>query len=239
LVLHEVWGFNDFVEQFCKRLAAEGFSVSAPLLYSHMEAPFAEPNLREAMRVVWDLPLEKRYVKADLESTISAAGAREEVAAVLRELYDRRRRRRMLRGVQDIVSRLTDIDGDGLAAIGLSMGGGIAYSLASKEARRIRACATYSAEPPRERTLQKISSPLLAFYGAEDKFMTQRLPRFVREVLSVGRLDCSLVIYQRAGHEFFDWTNARGYDQNGALRSWRALVSFLNENLREEGLPTV
>ena len=229
LVLHEVWGFNRFVEEACRRLCELGYAAIAPLLYSEQSDLFDPETIRSAMDVVWELSLEERYDRSALLSATRRKGASEKVTRLLDKLYDEEFRASMVRSIRWLAESVAS-EGRSLGAIGFSMGGGLALRLAA-QSRLLQACVVFSAEPPGLDAIRMISSPVLAFYGTDDAFMTSAVPRFVRESIEC-RTELDLKTYQSAGHEFFDPGNA-GYDPRAASDSWDLTIRFLDRRLRD------
>jgi carboxymethylenebutenolidase len=230
LVVHEVWGFNSYIQDICRRVASLEYSALAPLLYWSDEGTLFEPEtIQQAMRVVWDLSLPERYDRSKLLAAIKEGSASEETARLLNTLYDRDFRAKMLHDMESITESATS-EGLPAGAIGFSMGGGLALWLAARS-KRLRACIVFSAEPPETETIAIISSPILAFYGSDDSFMTRDVPRFVRDVLET-RKELTLKTYPSAGHEFFDSTNS-GHEPNAASDSWEISARFLKSKLEE------
>jgi len=229
IVLHEVWGMTPFIESVCDKLAGHGFAAFAPVLYWRDRDLFSRKNVREAMSVVWDLPLGERYDRRKLGTAFRKARASAEARRLLGTLYDRSYRS-LLTGDAAALARSVSGRRRKFGVVGYSMGGGLALGLAAK-LRGICACATFSAEPPRSADLARIRAPILSFYGSEDEFMTARVPEFVADALRLGKA-LTLTIYPSAGHEFFDRDNPSGYDPGAAAESWRALIQFLADRLR-------
>ena len=228
VVVHEVWGFSQHIQDVCRGIGALGFTAVAPLLYWRDSVLFESNKIRSAMKAVWDLSLPERYDRPKLELTMREKHVPEESGRLLRTLYDGAFRERML---NDVLSLATSVAGDGkVGAVGFSMGGGLVFRLAARS-RQLRACVAFSSEPPDDKTIRRIRSPILMFYGSEDSFMTRGLPVFVENALKHGR-DFTIKSYASAGHEFFDPMDG-GYNEDAASDSWALTTIFLNRMFRK------
>lgn len=230
IVVHEVWGFAKHIKDMCGRLSREGFRAVAPILYWRDSVRFSPENIREGMRLVWDLSLEERYRPARLEAALNEGRASSETAAMLRILYEKQFRTTLKLDIVSLARSLREeYPRQRIGAIGFSMGGKLAMQLAA-DFPGLAACVAYSAEPVDGVTLGKIASPMMLLYGGEDKFMMRDLPAFVNDADKKGK-DVSLKTYPSAGHEFFDQTNRRGYRAAAAEDAWGASIDFLRKNL--------
>jgi len=224
IVIHEVWGLDDYVRSACERLKEAGFAAYAPALYWREKGLFTPARVREAMRVVWDLSLEERHQRRKLDYAVAKKKAPEKTKDLLVTLYDREFRSRMLGDVVALARHASKLTGR-VGVVGFSMGGGLALRLAAAYPP-LRACAVFSAEPPGREVVKRIRAPVLAMYGSDDHFMTRRVPEFVGDALESG-MDITLKTYPSAGHEFFRWPTG-GHASEDA---WRTAVAFLDEKL--------
>lgn len=230
VVIHEVWGFNRFIQDACDRLAREGFRAVAPVLYWRDKALFSPKRIRKGMEVVWNLSLEDRYRPERLEAALKNGRASSETGSMLRLLYDKGFRSKLQRGVRSLADRLRNEDPKlPMGAVGFSMGGKLAMQLAAGFPG-VKACVAYSAEPVLGDAVGKIRSPILLLYGSEDRFMMRDLPAFVGDAIDSGT-ELALKTYSSAGHEFFDQSNRTAYRAASAEDAWATTVDFLRKNL--------
>jgi carboxymethylenebutenolidase len=230
IVIHEVWGFTKYIKDVCGRLSRQGFRAVAPILYWRDKDLFSPGNVREGTRLVWELSLKERYRPAMLEAAIKKGRPSGETAAMLRVLYNKRFRTMLDSDMFSLASNLhEEYPGQRIGAIGFSMGGKLAMRLATGFPQ-LAACVAYSAEPVRGATEGKIRSPMMLLYGSEDKFMMGGLPAFVNDAINEGR-GLALKTYANAGHEFFDHTGKRRYQEAAAEDAWAISIDFLRRNL--------
>jgi len=232
IVIHTVAGLTDHIRETCDRLGRLGFTAAAPLLYWRQKDLFTAGRIRRAMAVVWDLDLEERYDKAKLGGIMRKKAASSETASLLRTLYDRTFRSQILFDLTRLAEAL-EVETDAVGAIGYSMGGKLAVQLGT-EFRGLRACVTFSAEPPPREVIEKVEFPVLALYGVKDEFMGKGVPAFVGDALKAG-MALTLKTYPRARHEFFDPAKKRSYNQSASDDAWKATTGFIMENLLVRG----
>ena len=113
-----------------------------------------------------------------------------------------------------------------IAAVGFCFGGTYAFQFAAHEPRLKSAVVFYGHEPKPGTEIEKISCPVLAFYGEKDTTLVSALPELKAEMKKYGKKFSSKV-YPNTGHAFFNDTNARAYDKNSAEDSWRRTLEFL------------
>jgi carboxymethylenebutenolidase len=233
VVVHEVWGLTQSIRDACDRLSRDGFLAVAPVLYWRDEQLFSPERIREGMKLVWGLTLEERYQPRRLAAALAKGHASKETRSMLRTFYDRGFRGLLLQDLRSLANHLRKESPDlRTGALGFSMGGKLAMQLA-ESFPGIAACVAYSSEPARGAAVAKNRSPLLLFYGSEDRFMTRNLGAFVQEAVSKGR-ELMLKIYPLAGHEFFDPGNKKEYRAGAAEDAWETSTDFLLKGLSSE-----
>jgi carboxymethylenebutenolidase len=230
VVIHEVWGLTQSVRDACDRLSRDGFLAVAPVLYWRDKQLFSPKRIREGMKLVWGLTLEERYRPRLLAAAMAKGHGSKETGSMLRTFYDKGFRRLLLQDLRSLANHLRKESPDlGTGAVGFSMGGKLAMQLA-ESFPEMAACVAYSSEPARGAAVAKIRSPLLLFYGSEDKFMTRNLGAFVQESVAKGR-ELAIKIYPSAGHEFFDPGNKEEYRAGAAEDAWETSTQFLRKRL--------
>jgi carboxymethylenebutenolidase len=231
IVVHEVWGLTQAIRDACDRLSGDGILAVAPVLYWRDKRLFSPKRIRDGMRLLWDLTLEERYQPRLLAAALTEGHASKETASMLRTFYDKGFRRQLLQDLRSLESHLRKESPElRRAAVGFSMGGKLAMQLAGS-IPDLAGCVAYSAEPALGTDVSKIRSPMLLFYGSEDKFMTRNLGAFVKEAVDRGK-ELELKIYPSAGHEFFDPGNKKEYRAGAAEDAWAASTDFLLKRLR-------
>jgi len=224
VVVHEVWGLTPFIEYACRRLAQQGFRVAAPSLYWREEELFSTERVRQGLKLVWGLSLRDRYDPAKLGAALKRERASKETEKMLKTLYDKRFRARILRDLLLLARRLaSQHPALRISAIGFSMGGRLAMELAAAFPA-LASCVTFSGSPVPGPTMWKIHCPTLMLYGSEDKFMLGELPSFIRDAKPRGEL--TVKIFPSAGHEFFDHTD-EAYRAKASDSAWAELFGLL------------
>jgi Dienelactone hydrolase family len=96
IVLHEVWGLGNHIENVCDRLSKRGFAAIAPHLFWQNEGLFTTSNVREAMSSVWDLSIRDRFDPSQLKKVLEKKNQSEGIRELLTTLYSKDFRGRTL-----------------------------------------------------------------------------------------------------------------------------------------------
>ena len=139
--------------------------------------------------------------------------------------------------VQDLVSgvaylkTLPNFAGPKAGVVGYCFGGGMAWLLAVNSPDIGAANPYYGPSPQPIDEVQKISGPVLAFYGGNDQRINQGIPA-TEEAMRRYNKPFEYIIYPGAEHAFNDDTRPQAYNEAAARDAYRRSIEFFNRNLR-------
>ena len=110
-------------------------------------------------------------------------------------------------------------------------GSGMAWLLAVNSPDIGAANPYYGPSPQPIDEVQKISGPVLAFYGENDPRVNQGIP-MTEEATRRYNKPFEYIIYPGAGHAFNDDTRPEVYHQAAAGDAYRRSIEFFDRNLR-------
>ena len=217
IVIHEIWGLVDQICGVADRLAAQGYVVYAPDILSHggisPEVGAELARLRESAD-----PQEQYRLQTSMREALTVARQPEygtwAVAA--------------LRAVVDALEAEPGVSGR-IGATGFCFGGTYTLALAAADPR-LRAAAPFYGSAPAPELFSHIGCPVLAFYGGQDERLMTALPDVVTAMAGAG-VDFTPVVYDDAGHAFFNEANSQAYQAQAAHDSWDKLLAFFASNL--------
>lgn len=237
IVIQEIWGVDDHIQDITNRFAQAGYLAFAPDLYA------------KGGERIEDLRTERvQEVKAFLDSLPHSAwnnpGEREKALSELEEEKQNRVTRtfeKMFGGIQssDYLAQLLETSrflreefdaskGQGVASVGFCMGGSLSGLLASRD-DQIKGAAIFYGNAPSEEELQNINCPVYGFYGDQDKRITDNVPAFAEKMKQKGK-SFDYQIYKETGHAFFNDTRA-SYNVRAARDAYQRVLGFFNKIL--------
>ncbi len=218
IVAHELWGLTEQVKRVADRLAAQGFFVLAPDLFStdkvnrrpseQLQRELFSPNERVRYAAMPKL----RTMIAPTQTPQFTLVALSKLETCFEYLYN-----------QPLVHQK-------VAAVGFGLGGTYTFSLAMREQRLRGAIAFYGHSPRITVELKHIQCPILALYGKEEKSLFREVNALADHMQQAG-VDFKPVVYAGAGHAFFNDANVFAYNQMAAEDSWRRVMGFLHEHM--------
>jgi dienelactone hydrolase len=229
VLVHTALGLTAHEHELAETFASWGFEVVAPDLYSLGPDPPTPEDLRELLRLLRDLPFQGSYVPP-FETA---------VAELPRPDQERLRRAariplyapdpRAVAALKECVNALREtpaVDGNRLACLGLSMGGGYAWALGTLDPR-IRAVVVCYGRPllPWE-FVARLSAPVLGIYAGRDLRLTSQVKDWAAEMRRYGRSFRSRV-YPEAEHGFLNPNDASAFRPDLAARALREIRDFL------------
>ena len=116
--------------------------------------------------------------------------------------------------------------GNKVAVTGFCFGGTYSFALAAEDPR-IRAVVPFYGYPPEVTETNKITAPVLAFYGDLDARLMASLPE-VEQTMKSGGVNFTSHVYAGAGHAFFNDTNPHAYVPAAAADAWTRTLGFLD-----------
>ncbi len=143
------------------------------------------------------------------------------------------------RALQDLKAAVAYLQGrpnvqkDKIGSIGWCMGGGYALLLATQHAE-LSACVVYYGRLITDReALQKISAPVIGFFGEEDRGIpVDGVRAFEKTMKELGK-KVEVHIYPRAGHAFA-LSGSPAYREEAARDAWQKTWGFLEATLKNK-----
>ena len=133
-----------------------------------------------------------------------------------------------LKAAFDFLADRPDVDPKHIAALGWSMGGGLAVQLAIHEPRLAACVVNYGPLPTNTGDIHKIDVPVLGIFGALDRGIPADKVRVFEECMKVAGKRVDIEIYGGAGHAFENPAN-RGYRPEAAADAWSRTLEFFKQ----------
>ena len=219
IVVHEIWGLVDHIRDVADRFAEEGWLVVAPDILSTVGV---EPHLGAELFALLNSPDEEVRTAAQprLRDALSGMRAPEYSAWSMGAL----------RSVVDWLEAQRGV-GDRIAVTGFCFGGTSAFALAAED-DRIRAAIPFYGTAPSPERIARITAPVLALYGSEDRSLVDALPG-VRAAMADADIDFTAIVYPGAEHAFFNDTGRR-FSPEHAAEAWVRVLAFLDEHVADD-----
>lgn len=232
VLIQEIWGVDEHIQDLARRFAASGYAVLAPDLYSRggQRPPVlaedriarlrafmdAHPEAWGDERVFAELPEAERALVTETRTALFAGnrdmpGWAADLAAAARWLRVR-----------------PECAGRRVGSVGYCMGGMLSAMLAVADPDMAGAVIYYGSCPAPE-SLAGARCPITGFYGSLDGRITDQVPGFAEAMRSAGK-SFSYKIYEGAPHAFFNDTRP-SYHVEAARDGWARTLAFFNETL--------
>lgn len=234
IVIQEIWGLDEHIEDVARRFAAEGYAALAPDLYTgEWREAMAPERIAAGMAFLRNASQEVQRDPQRLESALSEKPQEERDAMkMLASAMSPEGRMRFARDLLGAVSYLRgrpEVDPERIGSIGFCMGGGISGMLATLSPELRAAVIFYGQNPPLER-VPEIRARILGIYGGADPRITNAVPELAQAMKQVGK-SFEYHVYPDAPHAFFNDTRPN-YRPEAARNAWQKVLAFFEDTLR-------
>lgn len=241
LVIQEIWGLNDHIEDVTRRIAKAGYVAVAPdIFWRHGQridgfeqekldaasnyvnlvpsSIWRDPEKRQQSFIELNIPAEQQKMIAETLDRFSSIGAL--FPSIVEQLMET---------VTYMQENYPHSKGKGVASLGFCLGGGLSHLLATKE-KRLKGAVCYYGQSPAGELIDGIQCPLIGFYAELDR-ITDDIPAFA-EKMKEGNKSFEYYVYKGAAHGFFNDTRPI-YNVLAARDAYWKTLQFLNKVLAE------
>jgi carboxymethylenebutenolidase len=201
VVLHEIFGVNDYVTSACRRLAELGYVAMAPDLFWRIAPGLALAHDEEGLTAAM-----ANVARFDADAAVGDAAAAVE----------------HLRGLPEVRG--------GVGVLGFCLGGTLAYLVAAAAAPDAAVSYYGSGVPAALDQADDIRCPLLVHFGGDDPYIPREQIEAARQALA-HRPGVTFVVHEDAGHAFDNHEAEVFHDPEAAATAWRQTAEFLGEAL--------
>lgn len=240
IVIQEIWGVNEHIEDVTRRFAAAGYAALAPDLFAvngKRPAVFSPDRISKAMKFIRQLPPAawKDPVARNTELSRIAEPDRSKIGETCNQMLAGIGRLseyipQLRKAVHYLRKEQPKTKNQKVACVGFCMGGGLSALLACEEPELSGAAVFYGSTPPEER-IPSIKCPVIGFYGANDQRVNSGIPVF-EESLHTGGKTYEHYIYDGANHAFFN-DDSQSYNVKAVRDSFVRLMTFFHKNLSD------
>jgi carboxymethylenebutenolidase len=201
VLIHEIFGVNDYIRDSAQRLAELGYVVLAPDLFWRTQPGLELPNDDEGMKAGM-AAAQKLDFPAAAGDVITAMGA--------------------LRALPEVA------DGK-VGVLGFCLGGSLAYMAAANGDPDVAVVYYGSAVPGALDDADRITCPMIMHWGGADPYIPREHVDAVA-ALAAGRDDIECHVHEGAGHAFDNRAPAF-HVPAAAAAAWELTAAFLAREL--------
>lgn len=237
IVIQEIWGVDDHIQDVARRFAAAGYIAIAPDLFAQNgirpdelredRLAFAKGFLHSIPHTAWFNPDERE--QAILSRPSQEQDLLRETLNGLFRLLDPKQSGEFVETLIETASyarhHYEKSKGMPVTSVGFCMGGALSAVLATRDPDHDGSIVFYGRPPANG--IANIQCPVLGFYGGQDPNITHLVPDFEKDMHKEGKA-FEAIIYQEANHAFFNDTNPT-YNVTYARDAFARSLSFLNQ----------
>jgi carboxymethylenebutenolidase len=202
LLLHEIYGVNDYVRDAAQRLADLGCVVLAPDLFWRtrpgLELPHDDAGTQAGMAAMQQLDV--------------PAAVRDAIAAL-----------EVLRAMPEVAGRRAGV-------LGFCLGGTLAYEVAVEGDPQVAVVYYGSGIPDRLDAAGRIACPMIMHWGGADPFIPpERVDAVAAMAAGRDRIECH--VHAGAGHAFDNHRSPRFHMPQARAAAWELTAAFLAREL--------
>ncbi|KRW90869.1 carboxymethylenebutenolidase [Alicyclobacillus tengchongensis] len=235
IVLQEIWGVDDHIQNVANRFAEAGYVALAPDLYA-VDGKRKEGFEADAIDAV------KKFLETVPPQVWNDSEARDRAMETLPEPQRTQVRRtfgalfgglnldayneQLLAASSFLRDTYPGSQGQPVVSIGFCMGGGLSARLATLDPKLAGAVIFYGQAPGEDR-IASIQCPIRGFYASLDPRITDAVPAFAEQMQRAGK-DFAYRVYEGAHHAFFNDSRA-SYHPQAARSAFAEVLTFFNQ----------
>jgi carboxymethylenebutenolidase len=201
LLIHEIFGVNDYVRDCARRLADAGYVALAPDLFWRTRPGLDLPNDDAGMEIGM----------AAAQELDGAAAARDAIAAL-----------GALRALPACSGRA--------GVMGFCLGGSIGWQVAAAGDPDVAVLYYGSAIPGALDAAERVSCPTIMHWGGADAFIPREAIDAVA-AMAAGRENIECHVHEGAGHAFDNHRSERFWNAAASAAAWELTAAFLAREL--------
>ena len=235
VLIHEIFGLDDHTKKVAERLAAEGYVVLAPHLFSSkkLSGTLTPANISSTMKFIMSIPVDKQRDQSYRDGVLAKLDAteKEAVSSVNQILFVNRPvdlfTEYLSSGV-DYLKTLERINGK-IGSAGFCFGGGMSINLGCTG--KTDACVIFYGENPDPISkIKNVKGAIMGLYAGEDNRINSGVGELVKAMVDYKK-PFTVKMFPGAHHAFFNDSRPQTYNDKAAKEAWEILLRFFKANL--------
>lgn len=234
VVIQEIWGLDEHIEDVARRFSAEGYVALAPDLYTGewgeiMTAERVAAGMAFLRGASQEVQRDPERLESALEDRPQEERDATRMLATVMSPEGRLRFAEDLLGAVEYLKGRPEVDEGRIGSIGFCMGGALSGLLATLSQDLRAAVIFYGNNPPPER-VPDIRASVLGIYGEEDPRITNSVPELEAAMREAGK-SFEYRVYPGAPHAFFN-DRRPNYREEAARDAWGRVLEFFEKTLK-------
>jgi carboxymethylenebutenolidase len=236
IMIHEIFGLDDHTKNVADRLAAEGYTVLAPHLFSSkkLSASLSNQNIAVAMKFMMSIPVDKQRDEQYRANELAKLSEDEKkaVTEVNQILFMNRPTDLFVEYMSSGVDYLHSLPnvGEKIGSVGFCFGGGMSINLGCT-GKTDASVIFYGENPNPIEKINGVKGAVMGLYGGEDSRINAGIHELVKALVEYKK-PFTVKVFPGAHHAFFNDTREQHYNKQAAEEAWQMLLRFYNTNLR-------